>query len=120
MAPLESGHIVNFGAYTASDSNETARLLGEVLAERDPPAVAAGLTPSEFEAFVRLFCFKAAAESLTIIARSGETGEMIGALLTEDSASEPPQGMDCLSAKFNPIFDNPWPIGTPPTGVAGP
>ena len=31
MAPLESGHIVNFGAYTASDSNETARLLGEVL-----------------------------------------------------------------------------------------
>jgi len=30
---------------------------------------------------------------------------MIGALLTEDSASEPPQGMDRLSAKFNPIFD---------------
>ena len=59
MAPLESEHIVNFGAYTASDSNETARLLGEVFAERDPPAVAAGLTPSEFEAFVRLFCLKA-------------------------------------------------------------
>jgi len=105
MAPLESEHIVNFGAYTASDSNETARLLGEVFAERDQPAVAAGLTPSEFEAFVRLFCLKAAAEGLTIVARSGETGEMIGALLTEDSASEPPQGMDRLSAKFNPIFD---------------
>ena len=64
-----------------------------------------GLTPSDFEAFVRLFCPKAAAEGVTIIARSGETGEMIRALLTEDSASEPPQGMDRLTAKFNPIFD---------------
>jgi ribosomal protein S18 acetylase RimI-like enzyme len=105
MAPLESGHLVNYSVYTASDSDEMVRLLGELFAQRDPPAVAAGLTPSEFEAFVRLFCPKAAAEGLTIVARSSETAEMIGALLTEDSASEPPQGMDQLSAKFNPIFD---------------
>ena len=75
----ETDPVVNFGAYTASDSDETARLLGEVFAERDPPAAAAGLTPSEFEAFVHLFCSKAATEGLTIVARSGETGEMIGA-----------------------------------------
>jgi len=105
MTAVEPGHPVRYSVFTASDSDEMVRLLGEVFAQLDPPAVAAGLTPSEFEAFVRLFCPKAAVEGLTIVARSGETGELMGALLTEDSASEPPQGMDRLSAKFNPIFD---------------
>ncbi len=81
------------------------RLLGKVFADRDPPAVAVGLTPSEFETFVRLFCSRAAAEGLTIVARSAETGEMCGALLTEDSASTLPDGIEHLSTKFNPIFD---------------
>jgi ribosomal protein S18 acetylase RimI-like enzyme len=39
------------------------------------------------------------------IARLSETKEMIGALLTEDSASAFPDGMEHLSAKFDPIFD---------------
>jgi len=30
---------------------------------------------------------------------------MIGVLLAEDSASAVPPGMDCWSAKFNPMFD---------------
>jgi hypothetical protein len=82
-----------------------SRQLGEVFAQRDPPAVAVGLTALEFETFVRLFCPKAEAEGLTVVARSAMTGEMIGALLVEDSASVPPDGVDQLSGKFNPIFD---------------
>lgn len=94
-----------YSVYTARDAAEMARLLGEVFSRRDPPAVAVGLTPSEFEAFVRLFCPKAAAEGLTIVARRAGTGELAGALLTEDSASAPPDGMDRLSPKFEPVFD---------------
>jgi ribosomal protein S18 acetylase RimI-like enzyme len=30
---------------------------------------------------------------------------MLGALLAEDSAAVPPDGLESLSAKFNPIFD---------------
>jgi ribosomal protein S18 acetylase RimI-like enzyme len=104
MAPSPES-IVNYGLYTASDADEMTGLLGEVFARRDPPAVAAGLTSSEFEAFVRLFCPTAEADGLTIVARSAETGEMLGALLTEDSASALPEGVDQLGAKFNPIFD---------------
>jgi ribosomal protein S18 acetylase RimI-like enzyme len=96
---------VNYSIYTASDADEMARLLGEVFAQRDPPAVATGLTPAEFETFVQLFCPKAVSESLTIVAREAATGAMIGALLTEDSASAPPDGIDRLSPKFDPIFD---------------
>ena len=69
------------------------------------PAVAVGLTPDEFEAFVRCFSPTAETEGLTIIARDVATGEMAGALLTEDAASPPPAGVDQLSEKFDPIFD---------------
>jgi GNAT superfamily N-acetyltransferase len=81
------------------------RLLAEAFSRRDPPAVAVGLTVPEFEAFVRLFCPGAAAAGLTIVARSVATGEMMGALLTEDAASALPEGMDRLSPKFDPITD---------------
>ena len=96
---------IEYDVYSASDAAAMASLLGDVFSRRDPPAVAVGLTASEFEAFVRLFCPRAEAEGLTVVARLPGTGELVGALLTEDSASAPPEGMDRLSAKLDPIFD---------------
>ncbi|HZD10077.1 MAG TPA: GNAT family N-acetyltransferase [Candidatus Binatia bacterium] len=96
---------IEYAVYAVQDADEMARLLGEVFSRRDPPAVAVGLTPSEFEAFVRLFCPRAAVEGLTIVARHTGSGELVGALLTEDSAAALPDGMDRLSPKFEPIFD---------------
>jgi len=96
---------IMYGVYAAGDADEITRLLGEAFSRQDPPAVAVGLTPSEFEAFIRLLCPKAAIEGLSIVARRAGTRELVGALLTEDSASEPPNGMDRLSPKFEPIFD---------------
>lgn len=96
---------VEYSLFSAYESDEMSRLLGEVFAHRDPPAVAVGLTAPEFEAFVRIFCSKAAAEGLTLVARSAATGEMIGALLAEDAASTPPDALDQVSVKFDPIFD---------------
>lgn len=96
---------IEYAIYTDHDADDMAQLLGEVFSQRDPPAVAVGLSPSEFEAFVRLFCPKAALEGLTIVARDAGTRELIGALLTEDSASALPDGVDRLSPKFEPIFD---------------
>jgi hypothetical protein len=43
---------VRYSVYSSSDAEEMIRLLGKVFTERDPPAVAVGLTPPEFEAFV--------------------------------------------------------------------
>ena len=96
---------INYSLYAATDADEMSRLLGDVFAERDPPAVAVGLTAREFEAFVRLYGPKAEAEGLTVVARSAATGELVGALLAEDSGTEPPVGLEHLSPKFNPIFD---------------
>lgn len=105
MASSAEHTAIRYSVYAASDADETAQLLGSVFTRRDPPAVAMGLTAHEFERLVRVFDRKAEAEGLTIVARDAGTGEMIGALLSEDSASAPPDGMDRLSAKFNPIFD---------------
>ena len=96
---------IEYGVAEASDLDEMVRLLAAVFSHHDPPAVATGLAPPEFEDFVRLLCPRAAADGLTIIGRSADTGEMAGALLTEDSASPPPEGLDRLSRKFDPIFD---------------
>jgi ribosomal protein S18 acetylase RimI-like enzyme len=96
---------VHYSLFTASDADEMSQLLGEAFSRHDPPAIAVGLTPTEFEAFVRGYCPAAAAERLTIVARSADTGEMCGALLTDDPATAPPDGMNRLSAKFDPIFD---------------
>jgi ribosomal protein S18 acetylase RimI-like enzyme len=96
---------INFNVFTESDAEDMTRLLADVFTHRDPPATAVGLEVPEFEAFVDLLCPKAAAEGLTIVARSVDSGEMVGALLTEDSASESAEGMEHLSAKFDPIFD---------------
>lgn len=96
---------VTYHLFTRADADEMSRLLGEVFADRDPPAVAVGLTASEFETFVRLYGPKADAEGLTVVARSAATGDMIGALLAEDSASAQPDGFEQLSPKFSPIVD---------------
>jgi hypothetical protein len=95
---------VQYSVFELSDLDEMARLLAEAFSRYDPPAVAMGLSLDEFEEFVRLLCPKAATEGLTIVARTAATGEMIGALLTEDFASPPPAGIDQVSEKFHPIF----------------
>jgi len=105
MPDSDERPLFEYGVCTSQDMAEMTRLLGEVFSRHDPPAVAVGITPPEFESFVRLFCPRAAVEGLTIVARHAGTGELVGALLTEDSASAPPDGMDRLSPKFEPIFD---------------
>jgi GNAT superfamily N-acetyltransferase len=90
---------------TASEAEEMVRVLAETFCRRDPPSIATGLTPAEFGAFARLLCPKAIVEGLTIVARHVVTGEIVGAVLTEDGASGLPEGMDRLSRKLDPIFD---------------
>jgi ribosomal protein S18 acetylase RimI-like enzyme len=105
MSDSDEDAQIEYGIFVAQDTQEVARLLAEVFSQRDPPAVAVGLSPTEFEPLVQLLCPRAAAQGLSVVARHAGTKELVGALLTEDRASEPPDGMDRLSPKFAPIFD---------------
>ena len=96
---------IQYGVCEMSDLDEMVGLLADVFTERDPPAVAVGLTPAEFDRLVRLFGPRAATDGLTVVARAAGTGEMVGALFTEDSTAPMPMGTETLSPKFEPIFD---------------
>jgi len=95
---------ITYGVADESDLEDMVQLLGAVFSRHDPPAIATGLTAAEFEEFVRLLCPAVAIGGVTIVGRD-DTGQLAGALLTEDSASALPNGMDRLSKKFEPIFD---------------
>ena len=96
---------IEYAVCEPGDTHEVGRLLAESFTRHDPPAVAVGLTRDEFEAFVKLWLPGAGADGLTIVARDAATGQLAGALLTDDAAAPPPQGLAGLSKKFDPIFD---------------
>jgi len=84
--------MINYNVYRVSDADEMVRLLGEVFAHRDPPAVAVGLTATEFQSFVTLLCETAPAEGLSIVARAAETGEIVGAFANTGLVDSPSPG----------------------------
>ena len=90
--------------FTPSDADEVTRLVAQAFIERDPPSVAIGLTSAEFEKVMRLICPLAAAEGLSIVARSMATGEVCGAILAKDLASMPPEGLLYVTMKLLPVF----------------
>ena len=105
MIPLQERAGVQYGLAEPADLDEMAGLLGAVFSQDDALALATGVTATEFTDLVRLFGPRAAAEGLTIVARSAPAGEMVGALLTEDGSAAPPSGIERVSPKFAPTFD---------------
>ena len=105
MSASRDEPLIEYAICSDGDADAMARLLGEAFSRRDPPAVAVGLTAHEFEAFARLYCARAAIEGLTVVARHAGTRALVGVLLTEDAAADPPSGLERLSPKFAPIFD---------------
>lgn len=95
---------VDFGVAKPFDAGEIASLLANVFSESEPPAVAMGLTYRDLQQFLQLFAPGAIAGGLTLVARSRRTGEIVGALLTDDFASPPAVHISQISTKFLPIF----------------
>jgi ribosomal protein S18 acetylase RimI-like enzyme len=94
---------IEYGIYEAAEADAMVKVLADVFPRRDPLAVAAGITPSEFEPFVHALLPMAAEERLTIAARLGSSGELVGVMLTNDPARETAEGMETLSEKFGPV-----------------
>lgn len=95
---------IQYGIFELSDQDEMTSLLAEAFSGYDPPALAMGVTAEEFEPLVRGLCPGAAAEGLTIVARSAATDEMVGAVLAADFTAPPPEHGEPPSEKFLPVF----------------
>jgi ribosomal protein S18 acetylase RimI-like enzyme len=95
---------VRYELFDMGALDETALRVAEAFSRYEPMSVARGVPVTEFVEFVKLLGPKAQQEELTVLARDQETGQVIGALITDDFASAPPEGMERLGENFAPIF----------------
>lgn len=89
---------------TVADTEEIINLLARVFSESEPPAVAMGLTFGDMKQFLRLITPEIVSILLTVIAREKGSGELAGALLTDDFALSPQFELDQISSRFAPVF----------------
>jgi len=103
MILVTEAHDVRYGLLDSTDIEEMAELLADTFSRFDPLAVAVGLSFDELRGLVGLFSRRALDDALTIVARAQPSGRLIGAMLTDDFASPPPQGIDGVAKHFDPI-----------------
>jgi len=84
---------------------EMVRVLAATFARHDPPAVAVGLAPEDFETFLTTVSATAGNDGLTVVARDIGSGSMAGALLNEDAGRAAELDPGAISPRFGPIFD---------------
>lgn len=95
---------VRYELFDLSNLDEMALMTAEAFARYEPVTSALGITLEDFAEFVRLLGPKASQEELTVIARDQDTGQIIGAMINDDFAGEPPQEIRRLGAGFEPIW----------------
>ncbi len=96
--------VIECQVFKTPDRDAVVRLIAKVFSAAEPPAVAMGLTVSDLETFVGLLCPRAVEEALTIVARDQETGEIAGAMLSDDFAVPSEIKPSAFSQKFLPIL----------------
>jgi len=84
---------IDYGVVEAGDVAAMAQVIAHSFFRHEPVSCALGLSQGQLDQTVTAFGPKASAEGLSIAARSGATGETVGALLVEDFATPPPDSL---------------------------
>ncbi|MFZ2313506.1 MAG: hypothetical protein WAV82_12905 [Methylobacter sp.] len=101
---LNEAEGVQYKLLDISELDEMAMMAGEAFARYEPVTSALGIPSEDFADFVRVLGPKAVQENLTVIARDQETNQIIGAMITDDFAIEPPEEIRLLGDNFEPIW----------------
>lgn len=86
------------------DIEQTIICLSEVFSGGEPMVKTLEITKEEFYPFAEIYCKKAIKEGLSVIATEKETCKVIGFVISEDFASEQPEGIESINEKFQPIM----------------
>lgn len=100
MPPSPELSTIVCGVYSAADAAEMTDLIADAFSGREPIGIALGITHAEFTSLLRLLLPSVESQGLTTVARRADTGEMVGALLTEDGASDSGEELEKLGEKF--------------------
>jgi hypothetical protein len=101
---LEEKKRIIYEIFKEDDSEQTIACIIDVFPRREPLTETLHITPDEFYYFAKIYCKKAVKDGLSIIAKDRDTGGVIGFIISEDLASEPPEGIEMISKKFHPIM----------------
>src|SRR5579863_4121738 len=91
---------IQFSPYSASDAEDLSNLISDAFSTREPLGIALGITHAEFAAFMGRMLRGLDVQELTVVARRADTGELVGALLTEDGASDSTGALEAGGRKF--------------------
>lgn len=102
---LNEAEGVQYELFNMSELDEMALMTAEAFARYEPTTSCLGIPSEDFADFVRLRCRpKAEQEELTVIARNQNTKQIIGAMIADDFAIEPPEEIRHLGDKFEPVW----------------
>lgn|SRR3990170_5643509 len=101
---LEKKKEIIYEMLSMKNLEETIACIVDVFPRAEPMTKAVEITSDEFYPFAEIYCKKAIRERLSLIARDMATGNIIGFLISENLASEPPNGIETINEKFLPII----------------
>lgn len=90
--------------FVINELDEVAMMMAEAFTIHEPMTSALGITSKEYVDFIRLLGPKMVDEELTVIARNQETNQIVGAMITDDFAIEPPAEIRRLGDQFKPVW----------------
>ena len=104
MPLIAEEHGVSFALLTYEQLDECVDIMTEIFAKNEPLTRLLDITAQEFAYFAEIFAEKAVREELAVCARDSDSGRMEGFCLSEDLITDPPDGIEGISPKFQPIF----------------
>ena len=95
---------VQYELFDINELHEMAVMTAEAFSRYEPVTSALGISVEDFTDFVKLLGPKVEYEELTVIARSQDTKQIIGAMIADDFAIEQPEEIRRLGDKFEPVW----------------
>jgi len=101
---LNEAEGVQYELFDISELPEMAGMAAETFSRYEPVTSSLGISLEDFAEFVRLLGPKMEQEELTVVARNQDTKQIIGVMVNDDFAIEPPEEMRCLGDNFEPLW----------------
>lgn len=104
MTPLMEVNNISYEPLSRNLLEQTALVVGQAFSGSEAMTVAQGLSVQDFYQYITLLGEWLVEAGLSVIAKDKESGQIIGALITDDFASESPLEVEKISDKFAPVF----------------
>ncbi|MCP2727310.1 GNAT family N-acetyltransferase [Limnofasciculus baicalensis] len=105
MSILTEKNGIIFETIQQQDIEATAACISNIMSKSEPITRALQISEAEFHGFAIPYCHKAVKESVSLVAKDRQTGQIVGFIISKDLMTWPPERLEIPSDKFEPIFN---------------